>query len=106
MTPSTLSKSLNYLLIYFVVLFLLKGMFGNDLVDDLVHIAILYGIPLFIFIIIYLVTMAFELHAYIKSKNINVGILSIVSIKMGLSIVPMLYLDNTLVSLLSKLRIS
>ena len=89
-----------------MVLFLLTGMFGKDLLGDLVRIAALYGIPLLTFIIIYLVTMAFELHTYIKSNNINLDILGAISIKMGIAILPMLFLDSTFVYLLSILRVS
>lgn len=102
----TFNKAINYLLVYLVVLFLLIGVFGNDLVGDMVNFVFLYGIPLLIFIILYMVTIAYEVHNKINKKTeVNIKQLGVTSIKLCLAIAPMFYLDNSFASLLSTLRL-
>ena len=105
MEIQTYNKTINYLLLYLVVLFLLIGVFGNDVVGDMVKFVYLYGIPLIIFIVLYLVTTSFEVHNKINEKiKLNTKLLSIISLKLCIAIAPMFFLDNSFASLLSVLR--
>ena len=100
------NKKLNYLLGYLVFLFLFLGIFGNDLVGDMAKFVLLYGIPLLVFIVLYLATIAFEVHNKLKNKTkLNLVNMGVVSIKLCIATAPMFYLDNSFALLLSALRI-
>ena len=106
MEIQTYNKTINYLIVYLVILFLLIGVFGNDLVGDMVKFVFLYGIPLLIFIVLYLITIAYEIHNKINKKiEVNLKQLGVISIKLCLATAPMFYLDNSFASLLSVLRL-
>ena len=106
MKPQTLNKVINYLLIYLVGLVLLLGFFGEHLVDDMARFVYLYGTPLLIIIIIYVLVTAEHVFTNISKKTkIDAKTLSIISIKLCLAITPMFYLDNSFASLLSALRL-
>lgn len=99
------NKSINYLLLYLIVLFLLIGVFGKDVVGDMVKFVYLYGIPLITFIVLYLVTISFEVRNKINKKTkLNAKLLSVISLKLCIAIAPMFFLDNSFASLLSVLR--
>lgn len=105
MEPHIFNKSVNYLLLYLVILVLLIGMFGNDVVNDMVRFTYLYGIPLFTFIILYLVTFIIEIYNNFTRKLIKKRLLAIITMKLCIGITPMFYLDNSFASLLSALRL-
>jgi hypothetical protein len=106
MSLQVLSRSLSGLLLYFVCLLLVVGGFGEDVVTNMVVIAFLYGAPLLIFILVYMARMALEPSALIKTKTANLGLVVVVSIKMGIALTPMFFFDNRLASLLVGMRIS
>lgn len=84
---------------------MLIGFLGNDIVGDMVKFVYLYGIPLVIFIVLYLVTTSFEIHNKInKNTKLNTNLLSIISLKLCIAIAPIFFLDDSFASLLSVLR--
>ena len=106
MSLQVLNRSLSGLLLYFVCLLLVFGGFGEDVVSNMAAIFFLYGIPLLIFILVYMARMALEVRALMKTKTANLGLVTVVSIKMGIVSVPMFFFDNRLASLLVGLRLS
>ena len=87
-------------------MFLLLGIFGNDLVGDMVKFVLFYGIPLLIFIVLYLATIAYEVNNKINKKTeLNIKQFGVTSIKLCIAKAPMFYLDNSFASLLSALRL-
>lgn len=102
----TFNKKINYLLAYLVVLFLFLGVFGNDLVGDMVKFVLFYGIPLLIFIVLFMATVAYEVHNKINKKTEpNLKQFGAAAIKLCIATAPMFYLDNSFASLLSALRL-
>ena len=105
MGVKTVNKVLTVLLIYCVGLILLSGMFGKHIEDDLARILLMYGVPLIIVALLYLVAIGFEIHSYIKVKTMAYRLALLASIKMALAVIPMFFLNNTMASLLMALRI-
>ena len=95
---------LNCLLGYFVILFLAVGMFGNDLVSGLAYIAIFYGAPLVLYVVVYFVLIALDLRDYLKSGDFESLLWAKNSVKIGLAILPMFFMNDTMVNLLSMLK--
>lgn len=102
----TLSRVLNVLLVYFVCLLLVVGLFGKDIVNNLLQIALFYGFPLFALIVLYIARMAVELRTYIKIKECNFVLVGTISIKMAIATIPMFFLDNSMASLLVRMRLA
>jgi hypothetical protein len=50
--------------------------------------------------------MALELKRYVKTKESNWGLVSVVSLKMAIAATPMFFLDNSLASLLVRMRLA
>lgn len=89
-----------------VTVILLVGLFGNDIVTDMVNFTFIYGIPLFVFIVIYSATVAIEVRKFKTQKRINKSQLLIISSKILVAVIPMFYLNNTGAHLLSLLRLN
>lgn len=100
------NRLLTFLLVYYVLLVLLSGLFGKHIEDDIARIFVLYGIPLLISIILFTVALGFEIHTFVKSSVINVKLLVPACIKMAVAVIPMFYLNNNLGYILSALRIN
>lgn len=105
MNISTVSKLLTYLIIYYLLLVVLIGIFGNSIEDDIAHIFLLYGIPLLLICIFYLISVTFEISDYLKTKNMQFNKVIITSFKMAIAILPMFFLNNSLGNLLAILRL-
>ncbi|MCK7580725.1 MAG: hypothetical protein MZV65_37200 [Chromatiales bacterium] len=59
--------------------------------NNLLDIAFLYGVPLFGLVVVYVVRMALELKRYVKAKESNLGLVSVVSLKMAIAATPMFF---------------
>jgi hypothetical protein len=106
MSLQVLSRFLSGLLLYFVCLLLVFGGFGEDVVSNIAAVFFLYGVPPLIFILAYMARMALEVRALIKTKTANLGLVTVVSMKMGIALMPMFFFDNRLASLLVGMRLS
>lgn len=68
-------------------------MFGGGIVDSMVAIAMLYILPVFIFVVSYIVNIIFDLKEYINTGKIKLGTIIEATIKTVISVF-FLYLTN------------
>lgn len=81
-------------------------MFGSDIVNNMINFVFMYGLPLFVFIVLYTVAVVIEIRLYFKQKIVKPGLLFIISAKLAIAVIPMFYLDNTGAFLLSSFRLN
>lgn len=95
------NKSIYILYLYYFLLIIIIGSNpSNDIVSDILMVAILYLIPLTVFIITYLLIMTMVLYRRIRKKVQFTITTIIISVKVVIAIVPTFYFDNNLARIL------
>lgn len=101
---SFVNKILTYFLIYYVILILLVGTFGEHYEDNLAIILLSYGLPLFLTIVLFVVAIGFVIYELIKSEPIEKKTVFIASVKMSLAILPMVHFTNWHINVITFLK--
>jgi len=98
-------KSIYMLYLYYFCLVVIIGINpSNDIVSDILMVAILYLIPLALFIGIYLLIIIMTIFYRIKN-NVQLTIKTfIISIKTAIALVPIFYFDNNLAQILLRIN--
>ena len=94
MLTSTLSKSLNYLILYYLILVLWFSLVTGDIAGAMLGIMAFYVIPLLIFIVTYVVAIVFDFREYLKTNKIDIKPIVGSTIKITVSMA-LMYITNS-----------
>jgi hypothetical protein len=81
-------------------------MFGTDIVADIAKVFVLYGLPLFFVIILFVMSVCYELWGSQNRNSNRYRKITLAVFKTVIAIAPMFWLDNSFGSFLSILRLS